>query len=314
MLTHAVFEYLAVLKDTYRRDTSIERTCALLEAPRVHGRPSRPSFDCKHHQGSASSVPSVQSLLLCRCASCSFIATCRLFYNEIIMLSRRIVIAVVILSFHCDSFLLTLPPPARSRLCCDTMPLCMGNGLNRARNKEAELRKKMERAKQQNKKEETAAPPPTNDEVLKEQNEEEYNRLLFAELLAKSQPVVNEKTFRQSESSPKADRHKVSAKRIKRKKKAVRQQTNEQVNDDHDEDVPLQQGDTAKQRHFESLVEVSATVGDQPLGAARAAQLVPWVPPGDLRQAIQYLTSNLPPEIAHQMIVISADSNEETQR
>ncbi len=246
------------------------------------------------------------------------------------MLSRRIVIAVVILSFHCDSFLLTLPPPARSRLCCDTMPLCMGNGLNRARNKEAELRKKMERAKQQNKKEETAAPPPTNDEVLKEQNEEEYNRLLFAELLAKSQPVVNEKTFRQSESSPKADRHKVSAKRIKRKKKAVRQQTNEQVNDDHDEDVPLQQGDTAKRRHFESLVEVSATVGDQPLGAARAAQLVPWVPPylskfmvvvsdprrqsGDLRQAIQYLTSNLPPEIAHQMIVISADSNEETQR
>jgi hypothetical protein len=206
----------------------------------------------------------------------------------------------------------------------------MGKGLNRARNKEAELRKKMERAKQQNKKEETAAPPPTNDEVRKEQNEEEYNRLLFAELLAKSQPVVNEKTFRQSESTPKADRPKVSAKIIKRKKKAARQQTNEQVNDVHDEDVPLQQGDTAQRRHFECLVEVSATVGDRPLGAARAAQLVPWVPQylskflvvvsdprrqsGDLRQAIQYLTSNLPPEISQQMIAISADSNEETQR
>jgi hypothetical protein len=35
---------------------------------------------------------------------------------------------------------------------------------------------------------------------------------------------------------------------------------------------------------------------------------------GDLRQAIQYLTSNLPPEISQQMIAISADSNEETQR
>jgi hypothetical protein len=70
--------------------------------------------------------------------------------------------------------------------------------------------------------------------------------LLFAELLAKSQPVVNEKTFRQLESTPKADRPKVSAKKIKRKKKAVRQQTNEQVNDDKEHDVPLQQDDTAQ--------------------------------------------------------------------
>jgi hypothetical protein len=155
---------------------------------------------------------------------------------------------------------------------------------------------------------------------------------LFAELWAKSQPVVNEKTFRQSESTPKADRPTVSAKRIKRKKKVARQQTHahEQVNDDKEHDVPLQQDHTAQRRHFESLVEVSATVGNQPLGAARAAQLVPWVPPGlskflvvvsdprrqsgDVRQAMQYLASKFSPKIVQQMIVISADPNEETQR
>jgi len=206
---------------------------------------------------------------------------------------------------------------------------CMAKGLNRARNKQAEILKKMELAKKQNK-EGTSSTSDDNeqdqDAIHRQQQEQEYDRLLFAELLAKSQPIASEKTFTDlsADITRTSNKSKVKAKQVKRKKKSLKQQSNvEQV----EKDVPLQQGDIAKRRHFESLVELSTS---KPLGAAAAAQLVPWVPPylsdylvvicdarrqsGDLRQALQYLTSNLSSDVISQVIVISADINEETAR
>jgi hypothetical protein len=67
----------------------------------------------------------------------------------------------------------------------------------------------------------------------------------------------------------------------------------------------------------------------QPLGPTGAAQLVPWVPPYltdglvvltdprspslDLRHTMQYLaSSNIKPELMSQVVIITADSHEET--
>ena len=195
----------------------------------------------------------------------------------------------------------------------------MGKGLNRARNKQAEMAKKMELAKKQ--KDRLVETDGQHDDKL------ESDRLLFAELLAKSSPppaITSQPTNPQSErksTENTRNKPKVKAKDVKRKKKAHGSQD---AAEEPQHDVPLQQGDTAKRRHFESLLETS----QKPLGAAGAAQLVPWVPPyltnylvivadprrqsGDLRQRIQYLTLNLSPEILSQVIVITADSHEET--
>lgn len=217
----------------------------------------------------------------------------------------------------------------------------MGKGLNRARNKQAEMIKKMQLAKQQQNKDEssTSSTSESDEEhpaIVEQDQEEDNERMLFAELLAKNlPPVTKEQPLKRYESSKPlvgtnknmtSNKPKVKAKDAKRKKKA-RQKNGDQVQQEEDEHVPLQQGDIAKRRLFESLVELST---DQKLGPAQAAQLVPWVPPflssylvvvadprrqsGDLRQALQYLTSNLPPEVLSQTIVISADSNDETER
>jgi hypothetical protein len=87
-----------------------------------------------------------------------------------------------------------------------------------------------------------------------------------------------------------------------------------------------QEGDVAKRLEFERLVSLET---GQPLGAVGAAQLVPWVPPylvnylvvladprkqsGDLRQSMQFLASNLEPEMLSQVIAISADPYLETK-
>ena len=91
-------------------------------------------------------------------------------------------------------------------------------------------------------------------------------------------------------------------------------------------DGPLQEGDVARRRDFESLVSVETK---KTLGPIGAAQLVPWVPPflsnymivladprrqsRDLRKSVQYLASS-PGEVLSQLIVINADSVEETSK
>jgi hypothetical protein len=89
----------------------------------------------------------------------------------------------------------------------------------------------------------------------------------------------------------------------------------------------LQEGDIAKRLDFETLISL---ITSQRLGSIGAAQLVPWVPPylqnclvvladprpqsSDLRRSIQYLSSNLKPEILAQVAVISADPTVETAK
>ena len=91
------------------------------------------------------------------------------------------------------------------------------------------------------------------------------------------------------------------------------------------EDIPLDQGDTAKRRHFEPLISVSTKL---PLGPIAAAQLVPWVPPylsryliavadprrqsAELRAVLQVLMADTGPEVLSNMVAIVADAPEET--
>ena len=162
------------------------------------------------------------------------------------------------------------PPTRRPR---SVSPLLfMAKGLNRAKNKQAEMLQKLELAKKQNQKS-GASEDDDETELTKKDDkdqdaptEQEYNRLLFAELLAKSQATRSEKTL----SEPKSEGPvKVKAKQQpKRNNKSQQQQNKEESNVKHD--APLQQGNVAKRRHFESLVELST---NRPLGAPRPHSL-----------------------------------------
>jgi len=229
----------------------------------------------------------------------------------------------------------------------------MGKGFNSAKNKQSELAKKMALAKKQQQMD-TAS---VEDELVDDDDEstqKDKDHLLFAQLLAQSQPVRSERVFTQSESriSEETKTHKVKAKDLKRKRRVAKESTKKKsmymtsrffelclawtnkallgcadMMKEMDTEAPLQEGDVAQRRHFENLVSLETS---QPLGPMGAAQLVPWVPPyladylvvladprrqsGDLRQTIQYLISNLTPEILSQVIVITADPNEETKK
>lgn len=254
-----------------------------------------------------------------------------------ILLLLRLAIVVLAASF-CHAFLhSTFTAKPRH-----STTLFMGKGLNRAKNKQAEMLKKMQLAKQQNlnQDEEKESTEAATSESADNDTEDEYNRLLFAELLAKNPPpkernesVVKPQTnIRPSKPLSNADANshgpKIKARDSKKKRKKTLANTKPQATqDEEEEDTPLQQGDTAKRRHFESLVELSTS---KPLGAIQAASLVPWVPPflseylviladprrqsSDLRQAIQYLSSSLSAEILQDTIVISADSPDEMKR
>jgi hypothetical protein len=218
----------------------------------------------------------------------------------------------------------------RSRL---ALPLLMGKGFNNAKNKQAELAKKMEAAKKKQNGEEgepeVVAAIETEDEKLQRDREE------FAQLLLKSSALPKpEKRLSMSRSSDQATSAsvptnrgpKVKAKTLK-KRKMKQGGKNDNNQDGEEEDAPLQQGDIARRRDFEPLLSTETSI---PLGPITAAQLVPWVPPflsnylvvvadpraqsGDLHQTIQYLSSNLEPEVLHQVMVVTADSPAETVR
>lgn len=109
----------------------------------------------------------------------------------------------------------------------------------------------------------------------------------------------------------------------KRQKKKRTEEREEETN----VDKPLQEGDIARRRDFEPLIDCNSGI---PLGAIDAARLVPWVPPfvkdcmiiladpraqsNDLRRTIQYLTSNLSSTsgILEQVIAISSDDIADT--
>eukprot|EP00567_Pseudictyota_dubia_P003479 CAMPEP_0197437250 /NCGR_PEP_ID=MMETSP1175-20131217/4517_1 /TAXON_ID=1003142 /ORGANISM="Triceratium dubium, Strain CCMP147" /LENGTH=323 /DNA_ID=CAMNT_0042966717 /DNA_START=33 /DNA_END=1004 /DNA_ORIENTATION=+ len=206
--------------------------------------------------------------------------------------------------------------------------LFMGKGFNSARNKQAELARKMGLAKKQRDPNDDDDPDAQGDG--EESTQVKEDRAVFAELLAKSEPVVKKPAF----GTPKIVSNKPSAaskgSKTKSKVKAADRKRRKNASSKGESEaeadrLPLREGDIAERRDFELLV--SLETGKQ-LGPIGAAQLVPWVPPylaeylvvlvdprrqsGDLRQSIQYLTSNLGPEVTDKVIVVSADPNDVT--
>jgi hypothetical protein len=215
-------------------------------------------------------------------------------------------------------------PHASYRARSDTTSLC---ALGKAQNKQAELARKLELAKIQQRElvsDHDANKQQQNDEMKRRMDQD---RTEFAQLLAKNIPPVvqREKTFTKAESAPAMPivKPKAKSKVVKRQKKA--DGLDEPCLESLSENLSLKQGDVAKRRHFETLVSVQTK---QPLGPMNAAQLVPWVPPfhstymivladprkqsPELRQVMQYLSSNTALDILSQVIVISADLPEET--
>jgi hypothetical protein len=220
--------------------------------------------------------------------------------------------------------------------------LFMGKGLGGAKNKQAELAKKMALAKIQQQRADDggdgansdtseASSPDAEPEKLSQEHSE------FAQLLAKSPPptdkkeplyIENQDLFRklQAPKPPTAvsTGPKVTSKDLKRKRKAAEARENNNQDPSEGTVVRLALGSTARRRDFEVLVEVETS---KPLGPMRAASLVPWVPPfvsnylvvladprrqsTDLYKSIQYLeamSSSSTTTIAHHTISISADS------
>lgn len=228
-----------------------------------------------------------------------------------------LVFLMILLVSPLDAFCPVRCPPS-NKLSRKQLPLCMGKGLNRAQNKQAELRKKMELAKKE-KGESTDDPPSLPN---KEQVED---RVLFAQLLAQSSaPITAKERIITSTQSVRKSADRITSK-VKDKKQRKRKKENKVMEEPSLEEATLQQGDVAQRRHFESLLNDST-----PLGATRAAQLVPWVPPyltsylvivadprrqsRDLRECIQFLTSNLPPDMVSQVIAVTTDSQDEIVR
>ena len=218
----------------------------------------------------------------------------------------------------------------------DNLPtlLFMGKGFNRAKNKQAELAKKMAMAKEEKQLNDPTASFKTSNEEspnkqLHESNmDNDQDRQEFAKLLSTTRGAIPTEddtdspyiaTIKAGQSQKqKLKKSKPMQQRKKKKPIISKQQQSE------DENI-------AQRIHFESLIEVDDTLSNKPLGPIGAAQLVPWVPPyltdclvvfadprtnsGDLRQALKYLSSNLRDneKFTKQVIFITADSVQETQ-
>jgi hypothetical protein len=211
------------------------------------------------------------------------------------------------------------------------------SALGKAQNKQAELARKLELAKQQQRKEAGNDVQNISAEIDDSKRRLEQERSEFALLLAKNQPPsdTSEVTFTRQDSFP-SQSTKLSnpsspkTPAVKRRKDKVA--SNIPVDSAAEAQLPLREGDKAKRLHFERLV---CTSTKQPLGPMAAAQLVPWVPPylnpylvvvvdprkqsSEFRAVLQYLTSarnqdgsgsdNRP---LSNMIAITSDSPEET--
>lgn len=225
-------------------------------------------------------------------------------------------------------------------------PLRMGKGFNSAKSKQLELAKKMALAKKQQQSDEELqkgeeATPANYDE---EEQRLRQDRARFAELLrtikvSNPNPLYEDDELddlkRQSRGSvqsslkasvtaragalnAKRSKSNISTKTKQRQKKD-KSKTSQNEHED-DEDRPLQEGDIARRHDFEGLVSCETGAA---LGPIVSAQLVPWVPPftaeylviladpraqsSDLRRTIQYISSNVSPNIFQQVIAINSD-------
>ena len=235
---------------------------------------------------------------------------------------------------------------AENTICRSTQPLRMAKGFNSAKSKQLELAKKMALAKKQQQPDEEQQKgdkaTPADDDDDEEKQRLQQDRARFAELLRTSKvsnpnPLYEDdelgnigvKSRRSMQSSLKASvTARAGALNAKRSKsniiKANKTQTKgseaSQIQEEGDEDQVLQEGDIARRHDFEGLTSCETGAA---LGPIVSAQLVPWVPPFtadyliiladpraqsfDLRRTVQYVSSNVSPDILRQVIAISSD-------
>lgn len=189
---------------------------------------------------------------------------------------------------------------------CVVLP--MGKGFNRAKNKQAELAKKMAIAKKK----------PEDDVDDKTQKDRE----LFEKLLTTTKGAIPTEMDTDSEFIAPIKAGQGQKQKIKKPKPPNPAKELSSREKKEEEKV-------SQRQFFEALVDVETS---HALGAIGAAQLVPWVPPyltdclvvfadprtnsGDLRRTLKYLASNLrdkPDKVTQQVVFVTADSAQETR-
>ena len=210
---------------------------------------------------------------------------------------------------------------ATERLCTQTK--LFGKGFKGVKNKQASLAEKMRLAKkQQRNNEETSdddSDAPVTVEKAKDDSKtnnglslkEDSAHAEFAKLLANSKPPPKSSTPRDNRNptfgpvAPGSNMAKFS--KLKKPKQKVADKEQKSSSDKMEpeiDDTPLRQGDKARRRDFENLVDVNT---GKALGPVRAAGLAPWVPPfvvdylviladprpqsSDWRRGVEYLQS-----------------------
>jgi hypothetical protein len=180
----------------------------------------------------------------------------------------------------------------------------MGKGLNKARNKQGELARKMELAKRQR---EELGPEGQRKGLTDEEIRERNDRLRFEEMLRSSTIAIGE-TDEEGYLSQSQEDVRAARRRIDR----------------------IFEGDPAPAEPFEELVSI---ISENAIGEGGASRLVPWLRKNperrsdylailtdprqkspELREAIRTLSGSLPDEILDRMIVINADSPAENRR
>jgi hypothetical protein len=193
----------------------------------------------------------------------------------------------------------------------NALVLEMGKGLNKARNKQADLLKKMELARQQNEGDTTEDTPKaslqslSNAEIKKQNDQKRFEQLL------------------QQESS-----NVLSA--YARDGYLSKEQEEEEISAAISGVDRLFEGDPAPVEPFEELVSIKS---ENAIGKGRASHLVPWLhknaarrgeflivltdprmKSAELRETVKNLSVNLPANLRERLIVINADSPAENRR
>jgi len=216
-------------------------------------------------------------------------------------LSLLMTIAVVLLAHDTAAF--QVSPHQRISLTV----LEMGKGLNKAKNKQAALAKKLELARQQ--KEGTDAP------LKEEESKTSISSLSDAEIKKKNDQLRFEQLLKQ-ESASVLNNYSTDGYLSK-------EQEEEEISAARRGADRLFEGDPSPYDVFESLVDVQT---NNPIGISGAKRLTPKpgeylvvvtdprIKSDELRDAARTLNVDLPAEIRKRLIIINADSPAENRR
>ena len=183
----------------------------------------------------------------------------------------------------------------------------MGKGLNKARNKQGELARRLELAKQQR---ENSVPDEEKAILSDEEMRIKNDRLRFEEMLRNTAVAIGNDFESGGYLSQEQEEEEI---------KLARSGVDRRF-----------EGDAAPAAPFEELVSIKS---ENVLGSAGAARLVPWLRKNEgrrseylaiisdprpksteLRSTIKQLAASLPPHLLERLIVINADSPAENRR